>query len=469
MTTDTKVDTLTAVNRALALLGRGKTTAGPSGTVMPAARARNALEVFAKAGTIEELDAQMIDLKRLVRDLLDWGNQPGETTRANGNVVKTVVQVLQARDADGRSLYPQAVEMLGFASAVAPLLQGDRIGRLIAEAPKVPTAYAPDRYVGSFHGLAHRILKDYNEQRREQLLVSLWHAVHDGRFEVITSGVTWVPEVAARRMAAEDRQAEEQIVAELLEGAEVGTDEGNEAVFRSLMDGRMPFNDGTAALVAQLPPTMSYRDEIADFAARMRSGAPVHPDKAVLLSYLPWARPDERPESPIAWVMRQLTRALDPDPDTGEALIPELPKKPRHFRELFPNDVVVGFPHQPAVRALDGRNMPGHENIRIEVVKNSAELEQNAEYMRNCTRIYKSEMEKGTYILFRLWLAGECYNAATVHNQHGWRLREVNSRRNAGHVPEVVRTAFDQLMARLPEPLETGARKEPNKGKFSMI
>ena len=455
-------DALAAVLRAQQLLGRtGGELVDPATAprrVVSSGGVRPALETFAQAATIEDLDAQRVDLKRLMREILDWANKPGETTRANGNVVKTVVKVLRAHDENGNSLYPQGVEMLGFAAAAAPLIQPDRLARIIAEAPNVATAYAPDRYTLRFYRALKTVLEPYNEQRREQLLTTLWHTAHEGRFWDVTAGVTEVVDNRQRRAAqdVEARAAANRAVEEILDGAVRGTDEAHRIIANALFDERLPYNDLTVGLVKELPPTTELRDRLAQSSIAVRKGSAVYPDQMVLLSHIPWARPDERPESPIAWLVRQLSSALTPDPDgegeDAEPLLKKLPEKPKAFAELFPRDVVVGFPHPPAARKLEGKELPGAPGVMVEVVKNSAELQANREYMGNCTWMYKDQMEAGGYILFKLWFQGQCYNAAlAAPGNGGWQVREVNSRFNGGNVPQMMRDAVQALAQQMPD------------------
>lgn len=474
-------EALAAVNKVLDLLGRKNDdgTTSRTRTVLPSGKTRAVLETFAQAGTIAELDATQPNMKALMRDLLDWRNAPGEATRANGNVIKAAAQALQAKDENGNSAYPQAVEMLGFVAALAPLLQGDRLARIIAEAPKVTTAYAPDRYTLRFYGALAEVLTRYPEQRREQLAISLWHTAHEGRFWDITSGVTAVAHQGNRaRMnaaAREARAAADQYLTEVLAGADAGSPEAHTAVIEALFSERLPFNEATVEAVRALPPSVELSDRLVAFSERMRAGDTIYPDQVVLCSVLPWAKPTERPESPLAWVAMQLASALRPDRETGAApLLEKLPDKPKSWRELFPNDVVVGFPHPAAARRLDGVIFPGTTDVQCRVVKNTAELVENRDFMGNCTYSYKNQMEQGRYVLLVLQQGGETYNASLTNYRGGqWGVGEVNSRFNRGNVPQALRAAVEAIAAAMPplnpETNPTGSDIEARARAFSML
>jgi hypothetical protein len=462
-----KSDSRLALENVYALLGRPLGSAGQDTAdaahaktaVLPTARARAALEEFAQCATIEELNAKQLNLKVVCRELFDWHDQGA---RSNGTVVKSVARSLLATDENGKSLFPQAVEMLGFAAAASPLLQPDRLARLIDESVKVKTAFAPDRYMVRLAGALRTVLERYPDQRRETLLVSLWHAAHDGRWWDITSGVHTVAMPRGRRTAELQAraQAEAEIVATALDGTTRGTPEAHAAVTSALISESLPYNEGTAALVAELPPLVALRDGLAEASEKMRAGQPVYPDKVLLMSLIDWAAPDERSESPIAWMTRVLVKALTEDPETGIVMLERLPEKPKTWKDLYPQADLTGFPHPPLARVLDGRMFQGTE-VEVRVVKNAAELAANREYMGNCTYSYKDRMEKGAYVLFQLWDGNDCYNLSLVANQVGeaWRVGEVNSRFNQGGVPEHVRAIGTTIAEGLPPRTGTTERE----------
>lgn len=477
---ETKMTSKEALEQVFALLGRSTTTAGDgarSAPQVPSARSRAALEAFAQWGSFAELAESQKNLKALAIDLLDWYPKL-DGTRATGNVVKAIGAALQATDPNGNSAYPQAVEMLGFAAAAAPLLQPDRLARLIAEAPKVGSAFSPDRYLMSFSTALRTVVERYPEQRRETLLVSLWHAAHSGRWWDLTSAearrrpapANPNPELQAAReaaaaahgaVAAELTQLRERADADILATAIGDTAEGSPArhqrVATRLLADEIPFTEQMSGMMATLPPLTFLRDSLADISEQMRAGAMVYPDKAALVAYIAWATPSERPESPICQMVNRVAQMLAPHPVTGAAQLETLPEKPKKWQDLCPADSADAFPYPTEARMLDGMVMPG--GVTVETVKNPQDLADNRDYMRNCTYGYMSGMQKGEYILFRLWHEGHCYNASITSyggarqrnaGHNGWGVGEVNSRFNQGNVPDVVRAVAEQLREVLP-------------------
>lgn len=460
-----KVDTLGAVNAVLALMGRPNAGTKPdqagAGThprpSLPSARARNAIEYLAQLGTVEALDAAQIDVKALCQDLFDWDPNAGPT-RATKTVTKTVAAALLARDANGVSRYSQAVEMLSFAAAAAPLLQPDRLARLIETAPSVRTAFAPERYTMQLASVLRTIMVRYPEQRREQLLTSLWAEAHNGRWWDMTSGLPAArPERnghAAQVLDDNRRLAAEGAARDVLDGAREGTGAAHAKVIRALKDGALPFNVATSRLVAALPVTDGLRTLFAEHAATMRAGKHVDPDVALHGSHLEWLRPTERPETPLTWLLRSLVNALIPDPDTGVVALDTLPDKPKTFSALYPQAELRGFPFPPEIRRLTGTLLDGTVagDVTIEVINSPVALAENRDYMGNCTWSYKPSMETGSYVLLQLWRGGDCYNAALRHTATSWQLGEINSRFNRGNVPDDIRHAVTRLTQTLPAP-----------------
>jgi hypothetical protein len=463
----------TAVGNALALLGR---TAPPaaggaarvSPVVSPTQATRTALARLIDLGDIETLNAARLDMKRLCRDLFDWSCPPGQT-KATKAVVKAVAAALLATDATGRSLYAQAVEMLGFAAAAAPLLEPDRLARLISVAGNVSTAFAPERYTITLAAQLRAIMSHYPDKhgsnqgaRREQLLVSLWEEAHQGRWWDMTSGVVVVRTGTRHRGGAPvgaeaeevDRarvQAAQEAVRELLAGVTRGTPAAHAAITEQLMDGALAYSPQVGELVAELPPSEELRGFFSDVAAKLRSGEAIDPDLAVFASSLWWLKPAERPESPITFLARTLVAALNPEEEGVEPH--KLPEKPKSFRELYPQASVTGFPYPEAVRNLHQTRLPGvNRPVLVELIANAAELAANRDFMGNCTYSYKDSCQRGAVVILKLWDGGECYNAAMRHTERAWAYQEINSRFNRGGVPADVRAGFDRLIANLPAP-----------------
>jgi len=417
------------------------------------------LETFAACATIEDLDATHPNLKALVKDLLDW--PPGlKSTQATSVVVKAVGAALVARTPAGVSCYAQAVEMLGFVAAASPLLEPDRIARIIAVAPAAGNAYAPERYTLQLSGLLRRLLTRYTEARREQILVDLWTQSHGGRFWDMTSGVVSVTGPRARRGAdpehrREEGQAAAEAVADLLAGANRGTPEAHASLGEALISGTVHFRPEVAEMVAVLPYTPELGAWVGSMVKDMARGGTAGPDQVLLSSYLAWTSPKARVESPITWLTRTLIDSLRPTPeaDPDWAL---LPPKPRTFTELFPVAPIVGFPYPAGALALEGQHINGVGSLRmrVELICNAETLAENRDYMGNCTYGYLSQLRSGRVVLVKAWLGDECLNIAWQHNANGqWTIRDMNTRFNAGNVPGWARTAAEQVGAHLGAPL----------------
>lgn len=468
-----KVDTRAAVDAVIKLMGPGPTQHRPQAQapkathMLPSARVRAALERLVQYGTVEELDRHSPDMKALAADLFDWSPDQ-KSTKATKSVAKALGTLLLARDANGVSRYPHAVEMVSFAAAAAPLLEPDRLLRLLASAENVETAFAPQRYTMQLASALKTVFGRYPDQRREQLLISLWQQSHAGRWWDITSGIVTVRTGLARRRrdpdeeAQERREAAEAQLRTLLAGEAENTAEGRDLLVSAMLEGQVPFSDTAARLVGDLPETPELRAKLVGFAEIMNGGESVDPDIAVLASHIGWLRPAERPETPVTWLVKTLIRVITPDPETGVVALESLPDKPKEFRELFPQVSLSGFPFPNAIQSLHHKRLDGvqGEPVVIELVHNAAELAENRDYMGNCTWSYKAQMEAGTYALLKLWRGDSCYNAALLYNGGGWRPGEINSRFNAGGVPDDIRAATATLAARLPAMPVTVADRE---------
>lgn len=488
-----KLSALAAINGALAL--RDKYAGSQQHAKLPPFSLNAALRWFSEQRDHEELLEALgaRDPRLVIGELLDWHLLPGAKERtATKAIIRQIDQALRAVDEDGNSLYPQAVEMLGFAVVLAPFLPADRLGRVIAEAPKVKTAYAPCLYPARFFEVVSRVMEPFQDQRRETLAISIWHLIHEGRFWEITNGVTILDD-AHRAEAAQNEaalaDAEQRRIEEILHGTEAGTAERTAAIVSALMQERLPANNAALALMRELPKTVELEDHLAEHADSMRRGVNTSPDRVVLGSAIPWASPRQRPESPIGWVFRQLVMAMEPNPVTGAGpLIKELPKKPRNFRELFPVDVVTGFPFPNALKEFDGKEFPGFPGVRADIIKDSVALERNASYMGNCTKShYGRQQEQGTYVLFRLEGEDdkgekETWNASLVWGTYygdrtrgdHWRIGEVNSRHNRRNVPAALREAAAAMAEAVnaagivPRAVEAKVAIEPMHANFSI-
>lgn len=421
MTTDTGL----AIKSALKLLGRSNTVDTSEAGSMPTAKTRAVLD-FLTASTQEELKNQELNLREMTQSLFDWHEEKRSTKallHAFNNAIMT----------EGK--YAEAVEITGFISALAPLMQPDRLARLFEAINEVETAYAPARYTVSLYQKLNWLLARYPEERRETLARSLWVVAHKGRWWDITTGV-------------QDEEPAQQQEEEGLQLADLIKDFSTDLALHWTEQRQALFSTASEKKYGSV-----IRDAIERYSDNQLDEKIVDPDFAVFAGGIKWLAPRERPESPVASlvsVVQQLPEVIDEY---------EFPEKPKRFNDLFPNIRLYGeqaiaraFPIIREALTLDGQTLNG---VQFEVVRNAVELEANKTFMGNCTWSYKGQMEKGMYILFRMHYQGEIYNAATAFNQRNngdgsWGIREVNSRFNRGAVPQKVRDLFSDLVKQLP-------------------
>ena len=446
----TKAEFNKAVNTAVGLLDL-PTTKDTSMThsVPRSARPRIELERFLAHSNYADYQAanKMVDQKVVMINLFDWKLKPDTPSRVTKATLKDVAKALTES-------YAKTVEMLAFASVFAHRLSPDRLIHLIASAPSAESSYAPERYTLRFSRDVYTLLGNYAEERLARLVEDMWQVGHDGRYWDCTAGIA--PEVMARRrretnIVIEERAAVTAYIEQLLHGTADDPDAANAAVAKALVSQTLPYNTETAQLVANLPYSVELEDTLSELGEMSRVGDPVNPDTLVLSSLIPWLAPADRPESPLSWlVSAALDRYIDPETEQFDADV--LPKKPKKWADMYPEEAVADkFPLPNAVYRLHGTALPGVGTATIELVRNAAELEVNRTFMGNCTYLYRNEMEHGTYALFRIVTPGDVYNAAmTLDGQGRWRLREINSRFNRGGVPPDVKAGFDALIAAAP-------------------
>jgi len=420
---------LDAIRGALNLLGTQApdTATAKKSNAVPTALTRAALELLA-ASNPEKLLATQADMKKISSDLFDWSGSPKSTKM----VMRGLITALNTKDK-----YSQAVELTAYIAALAPLLEPDRLARMFTAINEVETAYAPAKYTIQLSHKLKRLLGRYPEERREKLAYSLWVQAHTGRWWDLTAGQP-NPD-AAQADAANDNQ---MTLTELL----------------TLFEERhLPWTPATAARISQIKKTDVVLETLASYNSDLIHEKIVDPDTAVLSSHIPWLEPLQRPESPIG----SLLDTLD---DIITTIEYDMPEKPKSFADLFPDINLYGntnFPFPTSILMTDGKQLT--PAARLEVVQNATTLADNRTFMGNCTWSYKSRMESGNYVLYRIHHNGEIYNGSLVLNGNKWRLGELNSRFNRSQVPTPIREAFNKFITVLPAPTtdnELTRRKE---------
>lgn len=403
-----------AVKAAMSLLGAGSKT-DRTVQVVPTAKTRAALDYLA-GSSLEELTSQNVNLREVASDLFNWHESGPKAT-------KTVIRALnEALTVPGK--YAHAVELVGFLAAAAPHLEPDRIARLFTVVTEVDTAFAPTRYTLQFHARIGKVFNRYSSERAEKLFRSLWVQSHTGRWWDLTAGR--LPDVG--------------------EIEPVDIDLTNmDAVVKGYVEGSVPWSPVVADVFRTIPET--YQEPILNFLRAYRHDwsldKPMDPDIALLASYIPWLESDERLESPVSGLLDLLIQYTE--------LIEgfTFPDKPKQFTDLFPNILLYEanvFPFFPSVLKYEKHILT--TDSYMEIVQNTHQLQENRDYMGNCTWSYKNRMEKGEYVLFRIHHKGAVYNASMTLNRqrNTWNVGEVNSRHNRGNVPANIRSAFEALV-----------------------
>lgn len=451
-----------AVTDALSLLASlgapTGTGASPAGIgVLPTARVRTALDELAGAGSIEALSATSPDMKRLVKDACDWAGavvaSPKDTgVRGTGAVVKAVGSAITGVDESGESTYHRTVEMISFATACAPLLDADRMTRLIGHAGKVSCSYAPIRYTAELAGNLQLLLRGYQAQRAEQLLVSLWLLAHQGRWwELIGSPV---PNRRGRRLAQteEEKERTDASVARFRAALENPAARIPAQVLLDVIATRsLTYSPPAAQMMHRLIATPQQLSDIAA-AANASPDADAH----LVVAHIPNLAPDQRPPSPIPAMVSALIDMLGEMADRRdrEAISAQLPKKPKEWWELYPKASLRPFPIPAAVLRIDGAVLPGTggpgqpAQAQVEILRTPHALKLNGDEMGNCTfSLHGKDCESGREVISRVYQNASVYNFSLVQRGGAWVLGEINSRANAGNVPPAITAGVTALAA----------------------
>lgn len=383
--------------------------------MLPSARAGRTIDMLADAGDLDGLKSRRPDMRAVLESVLNW-----HVAKATKPTMKAAGRALTATREDGSSVYPQAVEVLSFVSACAPLLEPDRLARLIGAAASASSAYQPILYPARLADELLYVIGDYPEARRETLLASLWESAHDGRWWDHTAGL-------GRRRRRRNPDAG---------GPVTETPDGD--VIEKLLAEELYFSPPTLEELKAAVPTVEQCRRLAALAHADHRD----PDTPVLIAHVDALQPNERPSNPIETMVATLA-FLRREAEASDKLAEFCPAKPKEWGELYPKASLVAFPYPDALMEALHWTKVGTAQfpVRCEVIRNANELFLNKEYMGNCTYGYKGACAQGTAMLLRMHAGGEVYNAALRRNGTVWTVGEVNSRHNAGNVPDPVRQA----------------------------
>lgn len=405
-----------AVKGALSLLGKGTTEDNKNSAAVPTARTRAALDLLASS-TPESLIAKEVDLRQLTRDLFDWSDKP----RATKNLMRAVAEALNTPNK-----YSHAVELTAYLVALAPALEPDRLVRIYGALAEVNTAYAPAKYTLQLSHKLSRLLRPFPEERQEKLAYSLWIQAHKGRWWDLTSG-------GRDDAVAVDEAPVQETDAELI---------------AKLREFELPWSPAVAVRFRDMPKNPLILEILEDYNSAYLKEKVLDPDIALISSSIPWLTPTQRTESPVGSLLDTLDSIV-------KAIDYTFPEKPKTFSELFPDIRLYDntrFPFPDSILRQEGKMIDAN-SARLEVVRDSVILAENRDYMGNCTWSYKSRMEKGEYVLFRIHKGGEVYNGSMMIRSGRWGLGELNSRFNRGNVPTGLRNAFSAFIGTLPAPV----------------
>jgi hypothetical protein len=385
--------------------------------VLPTAASRTVIDRLVAAGTLDALTATKPNFRTMLAELLDW-----DGARVTAALVRAAGAAVTG---DGGAHYPQAVEALSFLAACAPMLEPDRLARLVDLAAETPCAYAPLSATLQVTERLERLLAPFGDARREALLASLWNVAHDGRWWDHT-GVT----PRRRRRRRDDP------------GVEVDGATSPAQALARLCAGELIYSQAALELLTRAAPNDSQRTALAKLAVDHRQD----PDVAVMVAHVRGLTPAERPASPIATLVAQLEAAVCEDGVLNNSVYPD---RPDEWAALYPEAPVTPFPiHPRVIAALEGARLPG--GARLEPIRNAAELARNRDHMGNCTWSYRSSCTNGSMVICRSHHGGEDLNVSFQRTAGGWRLAEINSRFNGGMVPQVLRDAVARLGEALP-------------------
>lgn len=425
-----------AITAALALAGVSLDPQATGKVMLPSARSRRAVDLLVSAGTAAALQESRPDMKALLSDLLDW-----DGPKATKAVLRTVAAALLAERPDGASQYPQAVEMLSFASACAPLLEPDRLERLVSHASGTPSAYAPVAYPATLSAALARLIGHYQPARQEQLLCSLWTAAHDGRWWDST-GNLGRPKARRRKRGEAAPEKGERVAAQSRAIAKAFASNGDRVV-AELLEGELTWIPPTVERLqaARIPASMLER--VGAFATSYHDD----PDVAVLCSQLADLATGQRPASPLPLMVETLEFVLG---ETAPADF--MPKKPTEWGALYPKASLAQYPMPDEVLAIDWSQLPGTGTAAIpaaliELIRSPHALFENRDFMGNCTGGYNSRCLAGTTFLGKIHCDGEVFNFSMDRRPPGWYVTQVNGRHNRGQVPAAISGGINAVVA----------------------
>lgn len=422
-----------SILKAFALINKNtntQTDAKAPIQTLPTAKSREALDILVNS-TPDDL--KELSLRTFLQDLFNWDGK--------NHVNKPLIRAFQDAISDPAK-YPQAVEFTGYVVALSPLLEADQIARMYRLVKETSTAFAPTTYTINFHSNIKRAFAGLSAARVEKIGESLWKEAHNGRWWNMTAGIDNVQEGQAEI-------APSKIVKSLIEYHKKGNEGAHMESIIWSPENQEKFQKYVST---RLNKDLAVLSET--FRADLMKGEAVTPDIAIFLSSIPWLAPNQRPESPINSLLKNLVAFRE---DTENF---RMPKKPNTIKDLFPNiDFVThseyDFPFDQSILRFANtadfvKDKTQAENKEFRLITSKAALAQNARHMGNCTLTYQRNMEQGKYALFYIKDGAEEYNVSVVLRNKRWGIGEINSRYNRGGVPTNLRQALNQAINAFP-------------------
>lgn len=420
-----------SILKAFALLNKTTGVEAESSTkaMLPTAKSRKALDILINSAPS---DLQELNLKEFLQDLFNWDGK----NHVNKPLIRAFQECLTTKNR-----YPQTVEFTGYMVAMAPMLEADQIARMYAVVKDTKTSFAPTLYTVNFHSNLKRAFAGLSPQRIEKLGLSLWQEAHNGRWWNMTVGVE---NVAAEQGAV----SPEVIYTNLLKFGK--NDDTDVEVIQNVVWSPENQEKFTKFMNKNLDKDIAVLAET--FRKQLMSGKPATPDIAIFLSAIDWLAPNQRPESPINSLLRNLVHLREEDESF------RMPKKPNTIRDMFPHLELtvdknkVDFPLDPQIiqSVRDKSFIKSADKVELVMSKNA--LAQNAKHMGNCTagQHYMSKISKGECAMLYVQIGSSEYNVAlNLGKNNSWKLGEVNSRYNRGQVPIELRKSLTKSVQNL--------------------
>lgn len=382
-----------SIIEALDLLGVSDETA-TTNAVVPTAHTRQAIELLTYS-TLEDL--KDLNFKKITDNLYNWADTP----RSTKTLTHAVIEALRTPNK-----YQTAITAIAYTTALSPLLEPDRLIRVLNAALKVDSVFAPMKYTLQLSTKLKEAFESFPQERIEKLAISLWEIAHQGRWWNVEYGIT---EEAPQTETPQnfENKTEKELTEHVINT--IGT-----------------YDPHNIPALKTVPYSHEILQVAQDYQKKIFNGELVDPDTAINLSLIPWLPLENRPDNPIMSLLSSAIRIKNQNPHLT-------PTKPRTFSELFPIEYLTAATSQyPLIPSLVKATTITNENITIRPITSTLQLKENAQYMGNCTASYNQRLADGKAILLFITYKDTAFNAYITGQSGEWVIGEVNSRFNSG-------------------------------------